>query len=75
MTLWKGGGETPYFKKYGIIIALVMEMVVLVVIGFWLGRYLDQKLETDPWLLTLGVIFGFVSGIYRFYKSAHRFLK
>jgi F0F1-type ATP synthase assembly protein I len=56
-----------YFRKYGIISILVLEIVVFVVVGFVVGRFLDQKLQTQPFLLFFGVISGFVIGIYKFY--------
>jgi len=62
-------------KKYGMIMAFVSEIVALVLIGFFLGRYLDEKLHTTPYLLASGVIIGFVAGIYRFYIRTKEFLK
>lgn len=63
-----------YFRKYGIISLLVFEIVAFVVIGFFLGKFLDQKLETHHFLQVTGIIGGFVIGIYKFYKDTKRFL-
>jgi F0F1-type ATP synthase assembly protein I len=37
-------------------------MVVSVLIGAWGGNSLDQWLDTSPWLLLLGFIFGSAAG-------------
>lgn len=70
MSFW-----APQLKKYGLIMAWVFELVALVVIGFLLGRFLDEKLGTDAYLMMTGVLLGFVSGIYRFIVKAQRFLR
>ena len=44
-------------------------------VGFWIGKYVDQKLNAHNLLLALGVILGFAAGIYKFYIDAKRFLK
>ena len=63
------------FKKYGIVTALVFELVAFVMVGFFTGRYADEKMQTQPWMLTAGVLLGFVTGIWRFYTQTKRFLK
>lgn len=64
-----------YFRKYGIVTALVIEIVALVFLGFFIGKFLDKKIGSDSYLMMTGVILGFVVGIYRFYNSTRRFLK
>lgn len=44
-------------------------------VGFFIGRWLDQKLGTEPFLLVLFLIFGFVASgkeVYRIIKRAER---
>ena len=43
-----------------------------VAIGAWLGGWVDEKLGTDPWGLTLGAIFGSVAGFRELYRVAMR---
>lgn len=64
-----------YFRKYGIVTALVFEIVALVFLGFLIGGFLDKKIGSDPYLMMTGVILGFIGGIYRFYRSTRKFLK
>ena len=56
-----------YFRKYGIVSLLVFEIVAFVVLGFVVGKFVDQRLGTHPFLLFFGVISGFVIGFYKFY--------
>lgn len=37
---------------------------------FFLGRWADEKLNTAPWLLIGGVLFGVGAGLYNFIKTA-----
>jgi ATP synthase protein I len=39
-----------------------LEMGIAVVIGLLVGRWLDGKAGTEPWLMILFVIFGFAAG-------------
>lgn len=64
-----------YFRKYGIITAAVVEIVALILFGFFSGKFLDEKLGLTPYLMIAGVILGFIGGIYRFYRSSQKILK
>jgi ATP synthase protein I len=39
------------------------------VIGVFLGHWLDGKWGTKPWLLLAGALLGMVSGFYHFFKT------
>ena len=45
-------------------------LVVLVLVGWWL----DRAFQTTPLLLVVGVVLGFVSGLWRMIRQAKRFL-
>jgi len=38
--------------------------------GLFLGRWLDKKYDTEPWLMLLGVLLGISLGFYHFFKVA-----
>jgi ATP synthase protein I len=38
--------------------------------GFFLGRYLDHRLGTQPWLMVAGLLVGFVAGLWMAYRAA-----
>ncbi len=48
-----------------------LELGLSVIVGSFIGLYLDEKFGTDPWLLLLFVIFGIIAG----YRSLYRVLK
>ena len=43
--------------------ALVTQMAVVTVVGAVLGRELDARLATAPWLLLIGLFGGFSAGM------------
>ena len=43
-------------------------LVVLVLIGFYLGKYLDEKFNTTPFLSVLGIFVGFIGGCIETYR-------
>ncbi|MDA8131421.1 MAG: AtpZ/AtpI family protein [Elusimicrobia bacterium] len=49
-----------------------LELAVAVLLGFWAGYKLDQKLGTAPWLMLGGAAFGLASGFYLVAKELFR---
>jgi F0F1-type ATP synthase assembly protein I len=52
-----------------------IELSVSVLIGLFFGRWLDGRIGTDPWMMTLFLCLGFTAGmrsIYRFVRQADR---
>ena len=63
---WKG------IASYG---TVGIEFGLSLLFGLFAGRWLDQKLDTGPWLAILGFGFGIAAGyraIYRAAKAANR---
>jgi F0F1-type ATP synthase assembly protein I len=50
---WKG------FGSYG---TVGLEIVLSVLVGWFGGRWLDQRLGTAPWLMVAGIGFGIAAG-------------
>ena len=42
-------------------------------LGWFIGSWLDKKLDTDPYLMMLLIGVGFVSGFFEFYKMIKRY--
>ena len=40
-----------------------------IVLFLFIGRWLDARLGTEPWLLRLGVLFGASAGFYSMYRQ------
>lgn len=54
-----GNFDPRQLGRYYAMAQVGMEMVVPIVVGWWL----DQQLATDPWLLVFGAIGGLTLGI------------
>jgi F0F1-type ATP synthase assembly protein I len=46
-----------------------LQFVVSILLFLYIGKWLDQKLGTAPWLLMLGVFVGAGAGFYSFYRK------
>jgi len=45
-----------------------IQMAAAVVIMFFVGRWLDDVFNCKPWLMIVGIFFGFGAGLYNFIK-------
>ena len=61
-----------FFRELGKYSALGLEMALSVLIGWWIGSWLDGKLGTTPWLMVLWIGLGFAAGVRSLYRSALR---
>jgi F0F1-type ATP synthase assembly protein I len=58
---------------FGRVSAVGMELAVGLLLGYFGGRWLDEKLSTAPWLMWTGLGLGFLAGfrgIYQLIKKA-----
>jgi ATP synthase protein I len=46
-----------------------VQFAAAIVLFFFLGRWLDGRLGTEPWLLILGVFVGAGAGFYSMYRK------
>lgn len=53
------------FGKYG---SLGFQIVVTTVLGGYLGQFLDEKLDTEPFFLVGGILIFFVAGLWPAYR-------
>ncbi len=60
----KGRAEVGSFLTLG------MQLAVAVLVFFFLGRWLDEKFDTSPWLAISGAAIGITGGMIKFIKSA-----
>jgi len=61
------------YRQLGILGTIPILLAVGPVVGFFIGRWLDSKLGTEPYLLILFLIFGFIASgkeIYKLIKQA-----
>ena len=57
----------PVFGPY---LTLGMQLAVTVVVFFFVGRWLDGKFGTDPWLMLAGLAVGVAGGLAAFLLKA-----
>jgi hypothetical protein len=62
----EGGDSVKNLARLG---ALGAELAAAVVAGTLLGYYIDSKLGTEPWLMLLGMLAGFLGGLRIMFKS------
>ena len=67
----RGGGNRPLVGLLGV----GMVLVACIVLGYFLGRYLDEKWGTDPWLSVTGFFVGAAAGFRELFRTVSRNLK
>ncbi len=58
------------FVEYGPYLTIGAQLAFAVVAFFFLGRWLDSKFETAPWLTILGSVLGIAGGLIKFIMTA-----
>ena len=56
------------YKQVAILTTLPIIMAVGPILGYFIGNYLDRKLNTSPYLMILFIFFGFVASGRQVYK-------
>ena len=46
------------------------ELATAVVVGYFGGRYADEKLGTEPWIQVIGLLLGVFAGFWSLFKLA-----
>jgi F0F1-type ATP synthase assembly protein I len=59
--------------KIGVYMTIPFVLAVSPILGWWIGSWLDKKLETAPYLMYFGLLFGFVAGFRELYRLIKRF--
>ncbi len=60
-------------RRLGGLITLPFALVVPLVIGYFLGNWLDEKFETKPILTYSLLALGFIAGVLEFYRLVKSF--
>lgn len=59
-------------KQGAQLIVLGFELAVPVVVGLFIGYYLDRKFNSQPWLMLLGLLAGFFYGLKTLFSMLKR---
>lgn len=61
------------FRRIGIFVTIPFVLAVPPVLGWLLGRWLDRKLDTAPYLMYGLIVLGFVAGFRELYRIIKQF--
>ena len=67
---WGTGDSFKAFRVSGPLLGSGIQLAAAVAFFFFVGRWLDGKLGTAPWLMLVGAMAGAGGGLYRFIKTA-----
>lgn len=59
--------------KVGVYLTIPFVLAVSPILGWWIGSWLDKKFDTDPYLMYMGLLFGFIAGFRELYRLIKRF--
>ena len=58
--------------QIGSYLTIGLELAVFLLVFIFLGRYLDSRLGTEPWLFMTGATVGFIAGFYNLFRTLSR---
>ncbi|MEE9542663.1 MAG: AtpZ/AtpI family protein [Thermodesulfobacteriota bacterium] len=64
--------EKGHLKKNTNIASIGINLVASIVIGFFIGLYLDKYFSTSPWLMLIFLIFGIAAGFKNLFAQAKK---
>jgi F0F1-type ATP synthase assembly protein I len=62
-------------RQIGLLTSIPIVLAVCPLVGFFLGKLLDNYFHTEPYLMTICTIFGFAAGgieVYRLIQKASK---
>ena len=62
-------GRRPTASQAGEVMGAGLQFAAAILLFLFLGRWLDSKLGTEPWLLLIGVLAGAVGGFASLYRQ------
>jgi ATP synthase protein I len=67
---WGLGNSFKAFRTAGPLFGSGIQLAAAIAIFFFVGRWLDGKFGTGPWLMLIGAVVGAGGGMYKFIKTA-----
>jgi len=61
--------KTSKYQEMGNYLGLGLQLAVTVIVMVFLGIWLDEKFNTNPWLTVICSMFGIFAAMYTFIKS------
>ena len=69
----KPDNKYSIYRQIGILTTIPILLAVGPILGYYIGDFLDKRLNTDPYLMILFIVLGFVAsgkGVYDLIKKA-----
>jgi len=63
------GRSNRAFRELGPIFGLGIQLAASIAVMFFIGRWLDERWGTAPWMMLTGTAFGAAAGMYNFIKT------
>ncbi|MGA9119321.1 MAG: AtpZ/AtpI family protein [Bacteroidota bacterium] len=63
-------GNRRLFSSVGPFLTLGIQLALTVILLFFLGRWLDGKFGTAPWLMLGGIVIGITGGLIKFIRTS-----
>jgi F0F1-type ATP synthase assembly protein I len=63
------------FRSFALLGSFGFTMAASILIGYFVGSYIDRKLGTEPWLLLTTLLLCVIGGFVEFFKTVGRFSK
>ena len=63
------GSQKRWVEDIGPFLTLGIQLALAVIIFFFLGRWLDERWGTAPWLTLAGLAVGVAGGFLQFFRS------
>ena len=64
--------QREQLKRVGSLSTVGLELGLSIAIGYLGGRWLDEKLGTEPWLEWIGLGFGLAAAVQSLYRAVRR---
>ncbi len=56
-------------QSAGPYMTLGLQMAAAVTVFLFIGKYADDQFGTKPWLMIVGIVFGFTGGMIKFFRT------
>jgi F0F1-type ATP synthase assembly protein I len=64
--------DRQQLKQVGFLSAAGLELAISIVLGAFAGRWLDDKLDSSPYLMLLGLLLGAAAGFRSLFRTARK---
>jgi F0F1-type ATP synthase assembly protein I len=60
------------WKQYGRYGSLGIELILSMAVGYYVGRWIDAKVGSTPWIALIGFLVGVYAGFRQIFRAAKR---